>query len=60
MDPSPAIILVDRESKTPSGLVEILEHAGYTISVAHNGSEALSKLRRHHAAMILTPYALPI
>ncbi|HEX8550813.1 MAG TPA: response regulator [Abditibacteriaceae bacterium] len=53
------ILVVDDEPETVAVLRAILEYAGYEVSAAHNGVEALASVAAGHPDLILLDQMMP-
>jgi len=53
------ILVVDDETEARKILVEILEMAGYTVSSAAGGTEALRNLEKHRADLVICDVVMP-
>jgi DNA-binding NtrC family response regulator len=54
-----SIIVIEDDASLASALRSVLEHAGYTCHVAHNGVEGLDVVRMQPVDCILTDFRLP-
>lgn len=57
---SQKILLVDDESAITENLTPLLERAGYEVSVAINGSDALDKVKKINPDMVVMDVLMPV
>jgi two-component system alkaline phosphatase synthesis response regulator PhoP len=55
----PTILIVDDEPKITRLVVDYLERSGFTVSVAHDGGEALMRARTERPALVVLDLGLP-
>ena len=57
--PTKTILIVDDDESTRRAVAELLEEAGYEVSEAANGKEALRSLARRKTQLVLTELVMP-
>lgn len=56
----PTILLVDDNADNLDIYQTVLEHAGYTVLLAHNGQTAVHAVREHQPDLVVMDVAMPV
>jgi DNA-binding response OmpR family regulator len=59
-NPKASILVVDDDRKTVASIKLYLEHDGYQVAVAYDGSQALAEARTNPPALLVLDLMLPV